>query len=225
MMGHENGALLPVRIGRTVMLLLKVNKERIYRVLSVLGPTGTFLGLYLSLRAESRQLGFLEGFGLAIALVVVLAAILFAWSTGHKRRLIPFDEKHKINDYMYQWIDTGGQVAIFTRDHTWVDDDRMRALLEKKAKRGELTICLPRHTSLTEQLKQMNAKIYEYGSIDHIPQTRFTVTHFGQAGAQVAVGRPQGQFHVIEEFAANDPAFHVAVDLVEITSKFSAPKP
>ena len=126
---------------------------------------------------------------------------------------------------MYQWIDTGGQVAIFTRDHTWVDDDRMRALLEKKAKRGELTICLPRHTSLTEQLKQMNAKIYEYGSIDHIPQTRFTVTHFGQAGAQVAVGRPQGQFHVIEEFAANDPAFHVAVDLVEITSKFSAPKP
>lgn len=68
-----------------------------------------------------------------------------------------------IRDYMYRWIQHGGPVAIWTRDHTWVADDEMRSLLADKARLGELTLCVPSETAFSRKLAAAGGRFLSTG--------------------------------------------------------------
>jgi hypothetical protein len=133
-----------------------------------------------------------------------------------------YKTSEEINDYMYRWITRGRRVVIFTRDMTWAQESRTENLLADKAGRGELNICLPKHTELTRRLKTRGAKIFTYEQIGHVPSSRFTIINDGRMDAAVAVGRQIDGVQVIEEFAEGQhPVFAIAQDLAAIIRKLS----
>lgn len=153
----------------------------------------------------------------------VLLALAFVggiWMTFHEltawRKQKRFDKAApiKIRDYMYNWINTGGRVAIWTRDHTWVNDDPMRELLMKKAQNRELVLCLPCRTDLSEKLACAGAQVVYHGTKD--PRVRFTITHYNQAGMHLAVAKIEKDHHIIEEYDQSQPITALACDLVAL---------
>jgi len=100
----------------------------------------------------------------------------------------------EINDYMFRWISKAGRAVVFTRDHTWaLRDGRIKELLLAKAKSHELTMCLPKHTDLTRELKTAGAEILVYERLKYTPKARFTIIKDGRgAEAQVAIGKEWG---------------------------------
>jgi hypothetical protein len=124
---------------------------------------------------------------------------------------------------MFRWISQGGRVVVFTRDHTWAHESRIRELLSTKARRDELTICLPADTDLTRSLRSDGAEIIAYPQLGYTPGARFTIINDGRvAGAAVAIGRQIDGIQVIEEFPIGDPVFAVAKDLVEVLRRIPA---
>ena len=138
----------------------------------------------------------------------------------NRRRIRAFnkDDVGGIRRYMHNWIEHGGVAAIWSRDMTWAQNAESRKLLKEKAKRKELILCLPEENPLATELERAGAEVCVYGTdLLESPASRFTITFFGKSGARVAVGRPDDEIHVIEEFAEGDhPAFALALDLVTI---------
>ena len=151
-----------------------------------------------------------------LALLSVIGIVLLHSSST--RHFFALDDKRGIRDYMFRWIESGGRVAIWTRDMSWVDDDEMKQLLRNKAKSGELIICLPNTTEDTNSLKQHGAEVVTYGTWDS-PLSRFTIANYNRDNARVAVGIGVGQLHIIDEFSPRDknPTFSLAYDLVRLT--------
>ncbi|XXY48536.1 hypothetical protein WME91_51890 [Sorangium sp. So ce269] len=136
-----------------------------------------------------------------------------------KRHVYAMDERRGVRDYMYDWIRRGGQVAIWTRDHSWVDDDEMRQLLFAKARKKELIICLPNMTPFCHELKKEGADVYAYGSVDGLPSTRFTVANFSHADSSVAIAAAVlgVRDHVIEEYdTGKDVTAALAYDVIRL---------
>ena len=146
--------------------------------------------------------------------------ILIALECLDRRRRHIFDkgDAPAIRRYMHDWIEHGGRVAVWTRDMSWADNPETRHLLTEKAKRKELVLCLPAHNEFTSALVRSGAEVCVYGtSLLESPSSRFTIAFLGRDGSRVAVGRAEGDTHVIDEFNASDhPAFHLAADLVAI---------
>lgn len=101
---------------------------------------------------------------------------------------------------------------------SWAHNDDTRGLLREKAARGELILCLPEQNELATELGAAGAEICAYGANRlESPASRFTIIFFGRDGARVAVGRADGDTHVIDEFnAGSHPAFHLAEDLIAL---------
>ena len=119
---------------------------------------------------------------------------------------------------MHHWIEHGGRVAIWTRDMSWAQNAETRGLLREKAKRKELILCLPELNPLATDLAAAGAEVCAYGT-QHLesPASRFTIVFFGRDGSQVAIGRADGDYHVIDELDARDhPAFYLARDLIAL---------
>jgi hypothetical protein len=119
---------------------------------------------------------------------------------------------------MHEWIEHGGRVAIWTRDMSWAQNPETRRLLTEKARRNELILCLPELNELASELTRAGAEVCAYGaSLLESPSSRFTIAFLGRDGSRVAVGRAQGDAHVIDEFSVGGhPAFHLAADLVTL---------
>jgi len=166
---------------------------------------------------NSRQAAWLT------ALACLFALGLYLDIDKHlKKQPRKYKTPEQINDYMYRWITRGGRVVIFTRDMTWAQERRMENLLEDKARRGELSISLPKHTELTRRLETRGANVFTYEKIGHVPSSRFTIINDGRMDAAVAIGRQIDGVQVIEEFAEGQhPAFAIAEDLTEIIRKLS----
>jgi len=119
---------------------------------------------------------------------------------------------------MHDWIEHGGRVAIWTRDMSWAQNPETHRLLIAKARRKELILCLPELNELAKELANAGAEVCAYGTRRlESPAARFTIAFFGREGSRVAIGRAEGDTHVIDEFsAASHPAFHLAGDLIAI---------
>ena len=119
---------------------------------------------------------------------------------------------------MHDWIEHGGRVAIWTRDMSWAQNPETRRLLAEKARRNELILCLPELNELATELAAAGAEVCAYGARRlESPASRFTIALFGRDGSRVAVGRAEGDTHVIDEFSAGGhPAFHLADDLITL---------
>ena len=87
---------------------------------------------------------------------------------------------------------------------SWAQTNETRQLLFDKATVGELIICLPQETSLTDELKESGAEVWTYNALESEPASRFTIVQYGQEGSRVAVGRRKGDYHVIDHFSAEE---------------------
>jgi len=194
-------------------------------VVIFLGMVGLFATLY-PLVDHSKITPWIAA---GIATVIILLLMLYSFLVYYE--ISSLDGKHtfkqsdsaSINKYMLSWIAHGGRVAIWTRDMSWASDDRSRFLLTRKAKSGELIICLPAHTTLSKELQKDGAEIYVYGEeLLKNPSARFTIAYYGRDGSQVAIGRAKSDKHIIEEFdTGSHPAFNLANELVQIAKKAS----
>jgi hypothetical protein len=151
----------------------------------------------------------------ALSLIVLIALELLTYRGRH---IYAKTDAAGIRKYMHDWIEHGGRVAVWTRDMSWAQNPETRALLNEKARRSELILCLPKLNLLATELSEAGAEVCAYGENRlEAPGSRFTITFFGRDGARVAVGRAEGDYHVIDEFAAGThPAFYIAADLIAL---------
>jgi hypothetical protein len=192
--------------------------ELVLKFLALAGSLASLVGLLVPFLPSLTQLP-----RWAIALLVsatfffvVLVALELLAHRG--RRVYAKSDTDGIKRYMHDWIEHGGRVAIWSRDMSWAHNDDTRGLLREKAARGELILCLPEQNELAMELRAAGAEICAYGASRlESPASRFTIIFFGRDGARVAVGRADGDTHVIDEFSAGShPAFHLAEDLIAL---------
>ena len=153
---------------------------------------------------------------LIILVIVAVTRAILAWPEW-PFRIYRANDQAGINRYLYRQIDSGGRVAIWTRDMCWADTEKMTELLRRKAQRGQLIICLPQEIPQSDELKQIGAEVFAYGA-SPAADYRFIIVNYGRAGSRVAVVRFGAKFHWIQEYAAGDqhPAFYMAQDLVRM---------
>jgi hypothetical protein len=159
--------------------------------------------------------------GWAVALLVSAAfffivLVVLEFHAHRGRRVYATTDSEGIKRYMHNWIEHGGRVAIWTRDMSWAQNAETKKLLNTKAAQKELILCLPEVNDLARELQEAGAEVLAYGAERlESPASRFTIAFFGRDGSRVAVGRAEGDTHVIDEFEAHGhPAFHLASDLV-----------
>jgi len=173
-------------------------------------------------RPESEQLTSVQGLVLGIAICLFVGAILQEFWTWHKNRVLTLRKDSAIKKYMYKWISQDGRAVIFSRNLSWINDEKIGSLLLSKAENKELTICLPERINLVEGLEEAGAEICVYPELEYVPEASFTIIRQGRMDARVAVGRKIKRKHVIEEFGLGEhPVFHVANDLTNVIIRFS----
>jgi hypothetical protein len=157
------------------------------------------------------QIGFL----IAVALVFGFAAFRDI-SDERRRAAKTYKSPAEINEYMHAMLRDSGRCEICSRDASWITDKRIYALLEGKAKRGELTFLVHMSTPQLEALARLGAELIVYGPLGFDPVTRFTVANSGnQASSYVAIGRKKpNEPHTIEELDSSHPTYSMALDLI-----------
>ncbi len=169
-----------------------------------------------------------QGIGAWAVFALVVAGLGFAYQFAiecfrHANRFTyPRTDREKIRQFMHDWIKNGSKVAIWSRDLSWAQNPETRHLLREKAHANDLVICLPEETPLALELRSEGAELRIYGSeVLESPRSRFTITYLGRAGSRVAVGKTDGDSHVIDIFEQGAQPFHLAEDLVELAKGLS----
>jgi len=186
-----------------------------------IGALASLIGLVFTVRPAGASWSALEILLLGLAILLGCGSIYLDVIKYRSRPIRVLKTKRAIRDYMYQWINHAGAVAIFSRDLSWVDDAEIEALLESKAKNSDLTLILPKAIDLSERLARLGANTLYYPSIEYVIRSRFTVVNVGRSDTRVAIGRTEGTTHRIEEFSAGDhPAFYLADDMLQLMQRF-----
>ena len=189
-------------------------KDVFYRLISLAASYLTLIGVLITVFDKDEWSGYLTFFVLVSFLATVILVFLEVKSVSHIHKFDPAD-KEGIQDYMHDWIKSGGRVAIWTRDMSWANNEHAKSLLMKKATDGELIICLPSSTDLTRELQRAGAEICTYSTTNFDPEARFTIREFSRSGSRVAIGRNIDGLHVIEEYTSGkDPVYSLTLELV-----------
>lgn len=184
----------------------------------------SILGLYISVVPNNNDRPWWHWVFLTVATLAVL--ILIAWDILDHINSSPrsYKDEESINNYMRNWVNSGGRVVIFSRDMSWASEINTKNILISKAERRELTICIESKSALTNELENAGARVIVYGYL-HVPRSRFTIVDFEKEGARVAVGEKQHGVHVIQEYRNGEhPYFGVAEDLVKFLVSFDREK-
>lgn len=195
-----------------------VHRETALKLIMLGGSIASMIGLLVVFLPSPSELPWWAICLLAIAATLFILLLLMEWSALKRAHIYAGSDANGIRRYMHNWIQHGGRVAIWTRNMSWAENPETLALLQEKAKREELIICLPQPTDLTTNLANLGAEICAYGD-EHLesPASRFTIALLGRDGSRVAIGHAIGESHVINEFdARSNPAFYVAADLVAL---------
>lgn len=184
----------------------------LFRIATVVIATGAAVPTLLELD-EPDWLPAVPITLLIVAAMLVITLDIRSWRGARPSR---FSSEDAIRDFMVEWISQEGRVCIYTRDMSWAQqDDRVSELLQTKAERGELTICLPKRIALTDRLENKGASVYTYSKLDYAPVSRFTVVRAGREDAQVAIGRQIDGVHTISTYSRGEhSAFALAEDLL-----------
>jgi hypothetical protein len=195
----------------------KVWGELVQKFVTLAASLASIVGLLVFFLPSPRDLPWW-----AVALMVSAAfflgiLIVLEFVNRRGRRVYAKSDVEGIKRYMHHWIEHGGRVAIWTRDMSWAQNTETGRLLNEKARRKELILCLPEPTELTTELSSAGAEVCAYVAKHlELPASRFTIAFFGRDGSRVAVGRADGDTHVIDEFGADGPAFYLAEDLISL---------
>lgn len=196
----------------------KAWSQLVLRLIALVASFASMGGLLLAFLPSPRDLPWWT-VALLVSAIFFLAALVVLEFLDHRgRRVYAKSDAEGIKRYMHNWIEHGGRVAIWTRDMSWAENPAIRRLLTEKARRNELILCLPELNKLAMELARAGAEVCEYGARQlESPGSRFTIAFFGRDGSRVAVGRAEGDTHVIDEFSAgHHPAFHLAEDLIRL---------
>ena len=198
------------------MWRVSIHKEKIFQLGSIVVAFVTVLGVILTVLLPIQNIPSWVVVPLIIFALLLIPAFIIELKSEVPTRVYRRDDNEGIAKYLHQWIGNGGRVVIWTRDMSWANDEEIDRLLTLKANAGELIICLPMEIRKSNELKEKGAEVIAYGTID-ATESRFTIVNYGQAGSRVAVGRPSGNHHIIQEFSQGEhPAFHMAEDLVRL---------
>lgn len=196
----------------------KVWSDLLFKTIALAASLASLIALLVMFLPSPRELPWW-----AIALLVSAASffillVVLELLFRRGRRVYANTDTDGIKGYMHKWIEHGGRVAIWTHDMSWADNAETRRLLMEKSQHGELILCLPEKNKLAMELEASGAEVCAYGTnILESPASRFTIIFFGRSGARVAVGRAEGDTHVIDEFdAGGHPAFYLAEDLIAL---------
>ena len=191
-------------------------KDRFLPLATIVGSLASVLGLVVSFLVSSADFSWLMVVLIITSVVLIAVTLGVVFRSGPKTQVYRGEDRTGIRNYMFRWIRNGGRVAIWTRDMSWVNDQEMKDLLRGKAESRELIVCLPQETAFTGRLRDDGAEIIAYGSLDS-PSSSFTIVNYDRNGSRVAVGRPEGNLHIIQEFSVSDaPTFQIANDLVRL---------
>ncbi len=204
------------------MFWIKSFYRKYGKLLPTLGSGASVLALLLMFRPERESVNNI--YWLLIILIVFFIGLTLYLEIFKQAKIhvIPEEDKQKINEYMYKWINNSGRVAIFSRDMSFASSDKMiKDLLIHKSERGEVVLCVQKETALTSELKEKNAAIYYYSkSKDLSPRTRFTIANYGHGTRErVAVAHGENNFHVIQEFGKDDLVIYLTKDLIDLAIK------
>lgn len=190
--------------------------------LGMVGLSATLYPLIDHSKITHLYTAVITSVGIALLLLYIYL-VYYEISNMDGKNIFKQTDSASIKKYMLHWIAYGGRVAIWTRDMSWANDEGSKKLLTEKAKNKELIICLPAHTSFSEELQNDGAEIYVYGkSLLSEPSARFTIAFYGRDGSKVAIGRAKLDKHIIEEFGTGShPAFNLANELVQIAKNAS----
>ncbi len=199
------------------MWRVNFHRDRIFSALSIVGAFASVSGVLIPLLILRQNTPWWAIALIGLFVLLTVSAVIWALKPDSATHRYRVDDQAGIRNYLYRWIENGGRVAIWTRDMSWAEDGEMAELLRRKAERRELIICLPREIPKSDELKQIGAEVFAYGT-SQAPDSRFTIVNYEQAGSRVAVGRRSDNRHIIQEFAAADehPAFYMAYDLVRM---------
>lgn len=185
-------------------------------LLNWLAAAASLAGLYLALRPPAETLTASQVVTLLV-IFVVFAVAAFRDIRDEKRRAAKvYNSQLEIDNYMHALLQGSGRCEICSRDASWISDKRIYALLQGKAKRGELTFLVHKSTPELEKLAGLGAELVVYGSLGFDPITRFTVANAGNsASSYVAIGRKKpNEPHTIEELDSSHPTYSMAIDLI-----------
>ncbi len=155
------------------------------------------------------------------AIIVGISAV-FIWTQTldylhEKKKIFVHSTPQKVHSYLYKWIKDGGCAVVFTRDFTWANcSQEMLAMLQEKARKHELIVCLYRSTNITDQLKTLGAEIYTHDL--HDLKSRFTIIHYGTNCPQITVGSRNAHGFFINErynMQSNPNMYNIFVELFE----------
>ena len=193
-------------------------KSLIKNLFAYLGTVASITGLFFSLKNPDKQLNGWHWTLIILSIGLFILTMIFMIQDFYLNRPKLCKNEREIRDYMYRWISNGGRVVIFTRDMSWVSDQEMIDMLNNKARRNELSICLPNKIPFVNDLEKEGASIIEYPNLNYTPRSRFTIINDGRNDAKVAVGKRVAENkHIIEEFSIGEhPYFNVANDLIRI---------
>lgn len=202
------------------------------RLLKRLAASATAFGslVILSLSLSPNGVALSTGQKSLIALSIALVAIDFGLAVydylQDRPTLIKRNKKFesRVNKYMQTWLQKGGRTAVFTRDMTWAEEPTTLQVLQQKAERGELVLCLPVATDMSRLLEDSGAEVYTYERVGLEPASRFTVINYGKGGnAEVAIGYTSEGVHRIDELKIGDhPAAQMSHDLVALVESLPA---
>ena len=192
------------------------------RLTASIGTFGSMVALVASLKPSDAAFTGWQYVLLTSFTIFGLLDFVFTTADYLRGRSTRLKSERSIRDYMFRWISTAGKVEIFSRDLSWVDDDEMEALLQRKAARSELTLVIPAAIPLSAELLAAGATVLTYPDLNYAMQSRFTVINSGRTDTAVAIGRTQNGVHLVEEFRAEsgDPAFYLAQDLATVMHGF-----
>lgn len=192
--------------------------ELVWKLVTLVASFASMTGLLVAFLPSPRKLPWWAVALLVSATFFFVVLVVLEFLDRRGRRVYAKADAEGIRRYMHDWIEHGGRVAIWTRDMSWAQNPETRRLLAEKARRNELILCLPELNQLATELAAAGAEVCAYGA-RHLesPASRFTIAFFGRDGSRVAVGRAEGETHVIEEFSVGrHPAFHLAEDLITL---------
>lgn len=154
--------------------------------------------------------------------IIVGISALYIWVQTvdylrEKKKVFVHSTPEKVHSYLYKWIKDGGRTVVFTRDFTWANcNQEMLAMLQEKARRKELIVCLYRATDITDQLKTLGAEVYTHDL--HDLKSRFTIIHYGTNCPQITVGSRNVQGAFVNErydMQSNPNMYNIFVELFE----------
>ncbi len=198
------------------------HRDTTLRLLAIAGSYISLLGL-VPVVHEGKWSSLMIGLAV-LFLLLTIGLLVLEFKARPPQTVYAKEDSAGIRAYMEQWIAKGGRVAIWSRDLTWANTPSVKDRLLEKAHNNELVLCVPQATPLSNELSNAGAEVRVYAAGNYAPASRFTIIDFGKQGARVAVGRAQGDFHIIDEFdATTHPAFYLAQDLVDLVRALQAP--